>query len=171
MTMPTLTGEELYAWVERTSSGWRELLTAHPEALTLPCNIRASTTVAGLLQHIAAVELLFTEWLSGIPATPAAEPSSATPETTYATIYATHDKAMSLFLNLNQHDEAWWQEQVDFPMRSGAILHGPRRVFAIHMLMHSIRHYAQLATIVRQHGITPNWQMDYLGMIMPPAKG
>ena len=164
MSIPGLTGEDLYAWVERTSSGWRGLLAAHPEALSFPCDIRGQESVAGLLQHIAAVELLFTEWLSGTASTPAV-PSSATVET----IYATHDKAMSLFLSLNQHDETWWQEPVDFPMRSGAIIHGPRRVFAIHMLMHSIRHYAQLATIVRQHGITPGWQMDYLGMIMPPA--
>jgi uncharacterized damage-inducible protein DinB len=28
--------------------------------------------------------------------------------------------------------------------------------------MHSIRHYAQLATLVRQHGFQPTWPMDYL---------
>jgi len=166
MSIPGLTGEELYAWVERTSSGWRELLAAHPEALAIPCDIRATGTVAELLKHIVAVELLFAEWLSATPATPFETISSASVKV----IYATHDKAMSLLLNLNRHDEAWWQEPVDFATRSRGLIRGPRRIFAIHMLMHSIRHYAQLATIVRQHGITPNWQMDYLGMILLSAK-
>jgi hypothetical protein len=30
--------------------------------------------------------------------------------------------------------------------------------------MHGIRHYAQLATLVRQHGVAPDWPMDYLFM-------
>ncbi len=31
-------------------------------------------------------------------------------------------------------------------------------------MTHGIRHYAQLATLVRQHGVTPDWPMDYLFM-------
>jgi uncharacterized damage-inducible protein DinB len=34
----------------------------------------------------------------------------------------------------------------------------------VHVLMHSIRHYAQLATLMRQHGIKPDWPGDYLFM-------
>jgi len=30
--------------------------------------------------------------------------------------------------------------------------------------MHSIRHYAQLATLARQNGFKPDWPMDYLYM-------
>ena len=166
MSMPWLSGDELYAWVERTSSGWRELLAAHPEALAFPCDIRATDATAGLLKHIVAVELLFAEWLSGEPATPFEAISSASVED----LYSTHDKAMALLLALNQHEEAWWEAPVDFAMRSGRLIRGPRRVFAVHMLMHSIRHYAQLATIVRRHGITPDWQMDYIGMLLPSVK-
>jgi uncharacterized damage-inducible protein DinB len=166
MSMPWLSGEELYAWVERTSSGWRELLAAHPEALAFPCDIRAKDATGELLKHIVAVELLFAEWLSAKPATPLDAISSASVED----LYSTHDKAMALLLALDQHDEAWWEEPVDFAMRSGGLIHGSRRVFAIHMLMHSIRHYAQLATIVRRYGITPDWQMDYIGMFLGPAK-
>jgi len=38
-----------------------------------------------------------------------------------------------------------------------------------HALLHGIRHYAQLATLVRQHGIKPEWPMDYLFMGMERA--
>ncbi len=37
-----------------------------------------------------------------------------------------------------------------------------RRSELVHTLMHSIRHYARLATLVRQHGIQPDWAMDYM---------
>ena len=166
MNLPGLSGEELYAWVERTSSNWRVLLTAHPEALEIPCDIRADGTVTILLKHIVVVELLFAEWLSELPATPL----DLSPSPSVEAIYQTHDKAMSLLRELSRHDDAWWREAVSFIMRSGKQIHGPRRVFAIHPLMHSIRHYAQLATLIRQHGIEPGWQMDYIGMIMPSTK-
>lgn len=44
------------------------------------------------------------------------------------------------------------------------VLRASRKTILVHALMHSIRHYAQLATLVRQHGVKPDWQMDYLLM-------
>ena len=70
MSLPGLTGEELLAWVERTSQGWRELVTAHPEALSIPCDVRETHSVGELLQHIVAVELRYAERLHGLPETP-----------------------------------------------------------------------------------------------------
>jgi uncharacterized damage-inducible protein DinB len=35
-----------------------------------------------------------------------------------------------------------------------------------HALLHSVRHYGQLATLARQHGVAPDWPMDYLFMDM-----
>ena len=86
MSLPALSGKEMVAWVERTSSGWRDLLAAHPEALDLPCDIRETQTVAQLLQHIVAVELRFAERLSGLAETP----YEAIPTGPVADIYATH---------------------------------------------------------------------------------
>jgi uncharacterized damage-inducible protein DinB len=39
-----------------------------------------------------------------------------------------------------------------------------RKTIFFHAMLHSIRHYAQLATLVRQRGIKPDWPMDYLIM-------
>ena len=44
-------------------------------------------------------------------------------------------------------------------------LKAPRKtIMFLHALMHSIRHYAQLATLARQNGFKPDWAMDYLYM-------
>jgi uncharacterized damage-inducible protein DinB len=32
----------------------------------------------------------------------------------------------------------------------------------VHLTLHSMRHYAQLATLVRQQGFKTTWPMDYL---------
>jgi uncharacterized damage-inducible protein DinB len=160
MSLPGLSGKELMAWAERTSSGWHALLAAHPEALALACDIRETTTVGGLLQHIVAVELRYAQRLSELPETP----YEAVPFESVGVIYATHEKAMDLLARLDDRDQAFWDEWVEYSTRRGGSLRSRRRTVFVHLLMHSIRHYAQLATLLRQHGISPNWQMDYLMM-------
>jgi uncharacterized damage-inducible protein DinB len=41
-------------------------------------------------------------------------------------------------------------------------LRATRRTILMHLLTHSIRHYAQLATLTRKQGVAPDWSMDYL---------
>lgn len=160
MSLPGISGEELKAWVEKTSSEWRSLLAAHPEALAIPCDIRETTNVAGLLQHIVAVELRYAERLNEQPVTP----YEAVPCDSLEAIYATHDRAMSLLDHLREQDDAFWDEWITMTTRSGGTMRSPRRVVYAHMLLHAIRHYAQLATLLRSRGIAPAWQMDYLAM-------
>ena len=160
MSLPALTGSQLIAWVERTSSKWRQLLLAHPEALNLPCDIRETSTVAQLLQHIVAVELRYAECLAALPQTG----YDAIPFHSVEAIYSIHDRAMSLLAALDRHDPAWWDHTFEFATRSAGTLSAPRSVVFHHLLLHSIRHYAQLATLMRQHNIAPDWMMDYLDM-------
>jgi len=67
--MIALSDEELLAWAEKTTTGWRELIAKQPEILNLPCNVRETKAVAELLQHIVAVELRYAERLKGLPET------------------------------------------------------------------------------------------------------
>ena len=89
MSFPAMSGEELMSWVEQTSAGWRQLIDSHPEALTLPCDIRETSSVGQLLQHIVAVELRYAERLSGLPVTSYDAISYASSEA----LFQTHDRA------------------------------------------------------------------------------
>ena len=160
MGIPGLTGSELMAWVDYTSTKWQALFKAHPDALQLPCDIRETSNVGELVQHIVAVELRYAERLAGLPETLYADVPAAPAEA----IYLVHDKAMSLLEQLQDRDEAWWDVWLQFSTRSGGTMRAPRRTILVHLLMHSIRHYSQLATLTRQHGIASDWWMDYLGM-------
>ena len=164
MAGPALTAEEMLAWLDKTSTNWRALIEEHPEILDFPCDVMGVGTVGGLLQHIVAVELRYAEQLSGLPPTEYA----AIPFDSAAAIYATHDRAMKMYRELLASDLDW-DAKFDFVTRSMGPMRASRKTILFHALMHAIRHYAQLATLVRQHGIKPAWPMDYLFMDLERA--
>ena len=160
MSLPSLEGHNLIAWLDRTSDRWRTLLASHPEVLGFPCDIRETKNVGGLLQHVVAVELRYAERLCALPETP----YGAILDDSTEAIFTVHQRAMQLLLPLHEHDADWWNHVLEFGTRSGGQMQASRHIIFWHLLLHSIRHYAQLATIVRQHGIDPGWMMDYLDM-------
>jgi uncharacterized damage-inducible protein DinB len=159
MAEPALGATELLAWLETTSVKWKALIEAHPEILNLPCDVVGVSTVGQLLQHIVAVELRYADQLSGLPPTE----YSAIPFDSADAIYATHERAMGMYRDLLASDLDW-DGKFDFVTRTMGPMRASRKTILFHALMHAIRHYAQLATLVRQHGIKPQWQMDYLMM-------
>ena len=158
--MLALTGDELMEWVETTTRNWKNLIAAHPEILSIPCDIRETQTVAQVVQHIVAVELRYAERLSDLPQTP----YDRIPFDTAEALFATHDRAMALLKPLLGQDSTFWEGPLEFATRSAGTLRATRRTIFIHLLMHAVRHYAQLATLVRRHNIAPGWEMDYLMM-------
>jgi uncharacterized damage-inducible protein DinB len=164
MNEPTLSAGDLLAWLEKTSNGWRQLFTTNPELLAIPCDIMAVQTVAQLVQHIVAVELRYAERLSELPATDYAN----IPFESAESLYATHDRAIALYRELLASDIDW-NSQMEFTTRAMGPARCMRKTVLFHAILHGVRHYAQLATIVRQHGIKPGWGMDYLLMDLEPA--
>jgi len=159
MSELSLSGAEMLAWLEKTSDGWRQLATEHPELLAFPCDVMGVTTVGELLQHIVAVELRYAEQLTGLPPTDYA----AIPYGSAEEIYATHERAMKLLRELLDSNVDW-TERIKFMTRSMGPAQSSRKTVFFHATLHSIRHYAQLATLVRQHGLKPGWAMDYMMM-------
>jgi uncharacterized damage-inducible protein DinB len=114
-----------------------------------------------VLQHVVAVELRYAERLAGLPATDYANIAFDSA----AAIYATHERAMQLFRQ-ELAREIDWNERIEFVTRSMGPARASRKAVLFHAMLHSIRHYGQLATLVRREGIKPNWAMDYLMMDM-----
>ena len=159
MTQPFLTAEEILAWNDKTAQGWRQLLTTHPELLTQPCDIAGTKTVGELLQHIVAAQLRYAERLSDLPISDYA----TIPFDSVDSIYSAHDRSTTLFKQLLVSDINW-DEPLDFTTRTMGTLHSNRKTILFHALLHGVRHYAQLASLVRQCGVKPDWPMDYLFM-------
>jgi len=164
MNEPALTVDDLLAWLEKTSTGWRKLLTGHPELLSTPCDIMGVHTVAQLLQHIVAVELRYAQQLADQPISE----YDAIPFDSIESIYATHDRAIEILQQLLDSGIDW-EAPIEFVTRTMGSARSKRKTILFHALLHSIRHYAQLATLARQHGVKPDWQMDYLVMDLERA--
>jgi uncharacterized damage-inducible protein DinB len=158
--MTALTAEELIAWVETTTDGWRTLFESHPELLALACDIRESQTVEDLVHHIVAVELRYAQRLAGEVESPYAE----VPRGSVASLFGTHARAIGLLRSVLSRPAYDWELTLEFVTRSAGTLRASRRTVLVHMLMHAIRHYAQLATLVRHAGTPAGWHMDYLFM-------
>jgi len=164
MAQPALSAEEMMAWLETTSAKWKALIEANPQILAMPCDVMGVKTAAGLLQHIVAVELRYAEQLSGEPQTEYAE----IPFDSAEAIYATHQRAAGMVRKLLASGVDW-EEEFEFMTRSMGRMRGTRKTVLFHSMLHAIRHYAQLATLVRQHGVKPDWPMDYLLMGIKPV--
>ena len=158
--MNALTAEELLAWADRTATEWRALLTAHPEALAFPCEINDGETVADLIHHIVGAELGYATRLCSAPALARED----VPRGTAETLYATHDRAMAMLRDLLLQDDVDWEELIEFKTGTAGAFRATRRTVFVHLVMHSIRHHAQLATVVRQSGVRADFEMDYLFM-------
>jgi uncharacterized damage-inducible protein DinB len=165
LSEPILSAADLLAWNETTTQNWRKLLSSHPELLHKPCDVADTKTIAELLQHIVAVELRYAQRIADLPITDYSE----LPFDSVDSIFATHTRAIALFQQ-SLAAGTNWNEEIDFPTRSRGRLRSTRKTILFHALLHSIRHYAQLATLVRQCGIKPDWPMDYLFMHMKPAQ-
>ncbi len=158
MSQPDMTPDDLLKWNDATAANWRDLVNTNPAILQLPSDIRDAKTVGQVLQHIAAVELRFAQRL-------AAQPESDYNDVRYGTgdeVYATHAQALDILRMLLADKTYDWAVEFDFNTITLGRIRASRQAVFLHALMHSIRHYAQLATLVRQHGFKPGWPMDYL---------
>jgi uncharacterized damage-inducible protein DinB len=160
MSSPDLTAESLLAWNHATAQVWHALATEQPSLLALPCDIHNSTNARQLLHHIVAAELRYAERLIDAPASDYA----AIPHDTVDQIFSTHDRATGIFRDLIANTAFDWDHEIEFPTLTAGRRRAKRSAVFQHALLHSIRHYAQLATLARQHGMRPR-PMDILLML------
>jgi uncharacterized damage-inducible protein DinB len=167
MSELALPADDLLTWVDKTAQNWKKLIVEHPESLRIACDIAGVKSAAELLQHIVAVELRYAERLAGVDETPYEKIAFDSAEK----IYLTHNRAMGMFRELLADGSYDWSQELEFNTRSLGRLKAPRSGILFHTLLHSVRHYAQLATLVRQNGIKPDWPMDYLFMAARRVEG
>lgn len=157
MSALALTAGEMLVWIEKDSKEWRRLVTTQPEVMAIPCDVMGASTAGELLRHIVVVELRYAQRLAGLPIAEYAEVVADSAES----LYATHDRAMALYRQLLAAPDTDWEGTIEFMTQTQGKLRASRRAIFFHALLHSQRHYAQLATLMRQHGVA-TWGMDYL---------
>jgi len=152
--------EELLVWNEESSDFWKTHLEGNPHLLELPCGIGGTANVQEFVRHIWGVELRWNQRLAGLPVTDKA----AIPAGPLDALYELHTKATEIFRGLlAEEEESWGQPYVlDIPGIPVEKRTMSRRKIAAHALFHSQRHWAQLATLVRNAGFPSGFKGDLL---------
>jgi uncharacterized damage-inducible protein DinB len=155
-----ITLEELLAWNEQSADYWKSHLDANPNLLELPCGIGGTADVLAFVRHIWGAELRWCERLAGVNETP----RERIPAGPLDALFGLHLQAVEIFRRLLAAPDGTWSDsyilKFDWvPPDQRAV---SRRKIAAHTLFHSQRHYAQLATLVRNAGFPSDFRGDLL---------
>lgn len=152
--------EELLGWNEEAARFWKAHLDANPALLELPCSIGGTTNVQEFVRHIWGVELRWSQRLAGVPELP----KENTPHGPLETLFDLHTKAMEIVRSLLNGGMQNWDEtmKLDFDWLPPQARVVSRRKVTAHLLAHSQRHWAQLATLVRAAGFPSGFKGDLL---------
>ncbi|HVP53599.1 MAG TPA: DinB family protein [Candidatus Eisenbacteria bacterium] len=151
---------ELLAANEAETRKWREWFDTQPAAvLDVPLSIALTKNVREFLLHIFAVELRYAERLAGLPITA----YETLPTGSIAELFGIGEKARDMYreylANATDEDLA---TVIEFPTRTAGILRASKRKIFLHAMLHGVRHWAQLATALREASYPANWGKDFL---------
>jgi len=155
-----ITLEELLAWNDLSANFWKSHLESNPNLLDLPCGIGGAVNVQQFVRHVWGAELRWAQRLAAVPET-AREKIPAGP---LDALFDLHRQATAVFRNLLAAPESSWSDpytlNLDWVPADKRIV--SRRKIAAHALFHSQRHWAQLATLVRNAGFPSRFEGDLL---------
>jgi uncharacterized damage-inducible protein DinB len=150
---------ELLDYASEETNHWRDWFRQHPKALDLPCDIAGTKTVREVVLHIVAVQMRYVERLLNQHVTEYADLAGKSSEELFALAHKSAEDYRSFAVAANDAD---WDGTLTFPTRTAGTLTASRRKIFVHALMHGIRHWAQLATYLRQQGYQQDWQHDFI---------
>jgi uncharacterized damage-inducible protein DinB len=160
VTPEALSFRELMAYTDEETRRWEAWFRqAGPAALEVSLGEGKWKTVGSLIYHVFMVERRYAERLLGEPVTAyAAQPPAELDE-----IFAVHHEARGrLERYLAQARAEEWGEVITFETITAGTLSASKRKVVAHALMHGIRHWAQIATALRQAGHGDQWMHDVL---------
>jgi uncharacterized damage-inducible protein DinB len=159
-TTADLSFSEMLEANERETGKWQSWFERQPaELLDLPLGIAIAKDVREFLLHIFAVELRYAERLTGSPVTEYESIRTAS----VRELFAVGEKARGLYRRyLSGATDADLASVQEFPTRSAGVLRASKRKMFAHAMLHGVRHWAQLATALREKGHGTDWGHDFL---------
>jgi uncharacterized damage-inducible protein DinB len=154
---------ELLDYTAGETAHWKKWFAANPSALDIPVDIANAGTVRRLVVHIFFVELHYADALLGSPIDfqtlqKKIEGSRLdTVDSLFALSEEAAGKYREFFSKASPED---YSKSVEFGTRIK--LKPTKRKLITQALTHSMRHWAQLATALRQQGFKTGWVHDFL---------
>lgn len=153
-----VTLEDLFADFELTTGKWKKFFAENPAAAEVPTDIAGSGTIGGLVVHIYGADLRHSERLLGQPVSDLA----STPKSLAAAWGLEARATANLRRYLDSATDASLDEVMKIQTKTAGEVSTSRRKLCLHVFVHTIRHWAQIGTIVRQAGYPVRWPQDIL---------
>ena len=127
--------------------------------LDVPLNIAQAKNVREFLLHIFAVELRYAERLLDQEVTPYEAHSTGTVDD----LFAIGKNARQLYTKyLERATDEDLAVVLEFPTRISGVLRSSKRKMFAHAMLHGVRHWAQMATALREAGHATDWPHDLI---------
>jgi uncharacterized damage-inducible protein DinB len=149
--------ESLLSYEEEETERWRQWFSKRPHLL----KVEASPThlIADLIFHLFAAELRIAQRLLGESMTPDRDLARSTVDELFDIGRNAREKVRNFLAGVS---EAEIQTPKKYPSPTlGEFEASPSKLLT-HALVHSIRHWGQVATILRGHGHRADWSHDVL---------
>ena len=156
----SLSFDTLFKYTDAETRRWQEWFRASPpEALDVPIGEGRTATVRGLIVHIAAVELRYAERLLGEPVTSYEALPTESADPIFGVVWTAREKLRRYLASATEADLA---RVLTFETVTMGTLSASSHQIIGHVLIHGVRHWAQIATALRQHGYRRSWPHDFL---------
>ncbi len=160
MNLAQISFADLLSANQSETQKWRAWFDSQPAAvLDVPLSIALAKNVREFLLHIFAVELRYAERLQGLPITD----YEALPTGSVQDLFGIGERARAMYRDyLATATDADLATVMEFNTRTAGIIRSSKRKIFLHAMLHGVRHWAQLATALREAGYATNWGKDFL---------
>ncbi|HVX87740.1 MAG TPA: DinB family protein [Gemmatimonadales bacterium] len=150
--------DELLAWTEEDRAKWETWFAAHPAALAFVLKGDRFGTVGGLVGHIFEAEQRQSHRFGGGPVPERRDP----PGGSVAELFAAGRRSRAFYReSISNLTPADWAATLTFETTGGPITITKRKL-ALHLPLHEVRHWAQIARTVREHDLAPPGRHDLM---------
>jgi len=138
---------------------WRDWFVEHPKAWAVPFGTGRMATIGGVVLHIFGVELRYAQRLLDQEVTSWEEFR----QTSIDEVFEVGDNARGQLVHfLTTAPEKELDRVLTFQTLTAGTVSASKYKIASNIFLHDIRHWGQIATVLRQKGFADQWTHDLL---------
>jgi uncharacterized damage-inducible protein DinB len=138
---------------------WHDWFIERPKAWAVPFATGRMATIGGVVLHIFAVELRYSQRLLDQEVTE----WENLRQTSIEDVFELGDNARAQLVDfLTNAPEAELDRVLTFKTLTAGVVSASKHKIASNIFLHGIRHWGQVATVLRQNGFADQWSHDML---------
>jgi len=138
---------------------WHDWFVERPKAWAVPFGTGRMATIGGVVMHIFGVELRYAQRLLDQEVTQWEDFR----QTSIDDVFELGDNARAQLVQfLTSAPEAELDRVLTFQTLTAGIVTASKHKIASNIFLHGIRHWGQIATVLRQNGFADQWSHDML---------